>query len=53
MVLIYVNNALYFYKNKQAMISLKEEMVNKGMMFREEDSVAGYLGVHIDQRAYK
>jgi len=24
-------------------------MVNEVMLFREEDSVAGYLGVHIDR----
>ena len=25
-------------------------MVDKGILFREEDSIAGYLGVHIDRK---
>ena len=45
--LIYVDDALLFYKNKTAMESLTLKMKNDGMLFREEDSVAGYLGVHI------
>ena len=48
--LIYVDAALLFYKNKAAMESLKQRMRNNGMLFRDEDSVAGYLGVHIDRR---
>ena len=32
------------------MESLKLKMKNNGMLFCKEDSVAGYLGVHIDQR---
>ena len=52
-VLIYVDDALYFYKDKQAMTDLKAKMVNEGMLFREEDSVTGYLGVHIDRRPDK
>ena len=49
-VLIYMDNALYFYKDKLATSDLKGKMVDEGMLFREEDSVAGYLGVHIDQK---
>ena len=48
--LIYVDDALLFYKNKSAMESLKLKMKNNGMLFRKEDSVAGYLGVHINRR---
>ena len=48
--LIYVDDALLFYKNKTAMESLTLKMKNDGMLFREEDSVASYLGVHIDRR---
>ena len=46
-VLVYVDKALYFFKDKEAMLDLKIKMVDEGMLFREEDSVAGYLGVHI------
>ena len=41
--LIYVDDALLFYKNKLAMESLKLKMKNDGMLFFKEDSVAGYL----------
>ena len=51
-ILIYVDNALYFYKDKLAISKLREKIINEGMLFREEDSVAGYLGLHIDQRKY-
>ena len=47
---IYVDDALLFYKNKTAMESLTLKMKNDGMLLHEEDSVAGYLGVHIDRR---
>ena len=49
-VLIYVDDALYFYKDKLAISDLKGKMVDEGMLFREEDSVAGYLGVYIDRK---
>ena len=49
-VLIYVDDALYFCKDKHAMEELKIKMVDKGMLFKEEDSVAGYLGVHFDPK---
>ena len=32
------------------MKALKQKLKNKWTLFREEDSVAGYLEVHIDQR---
>ena len=32
------------------MEELKIKMADKGMLFRKEDSVAGYLGVHIDHK---
>ena len=40
--LIYVDDALLFYKNKMAMESLKQKMRDDGMLFCKEDSVAGY-----------
>jgi hypothetical protein len=48
--LIYVDDALLFYKNKEAIDSLVNKMKQEKMLFREEESVAGYLGVHIDRR---
>ena len=48
--LVYVDDVLLFYKSKQAMELLKQKMRDEGMLFREEDSVAGYLEVHIDCR---
>jgi hypothetical protein len=48
--LIYVDDALLFYKNKLAMATLVDKMKAEGMLFREEESVAGYLGVHIDRK---
>ena len=48
--LTYVDDNLYFFKNKNAMLRLKQQMENHKMLFREEESVAGYLGVHIDRR---
>jgi hypothetical protein len=48
--LIYVDDALLFYKDKQSIITLTDKMKSQGMLFREEESVAGYLGVHIDRR---
>lgn len=46
-VFIYVDNTLYFYKDKLAIAGLKEKIVNEGMLSCKNDSVAGYLGVHI------
>jgi hypothetical protein len=48
--LIYVDDALLFYKDKQSINILTDKMKLEGMLFREEESVAGYLGVHIDRR---
>jgi hypothetical protein len=48
--LIYVDDALLFYKNKTSIGILTNKMKQEGMLFREEESVAGYLGVHIDRR---
>ena len=47
-VLTYVDNALYYYKDKLAISDLKGKIVDKGIYIREENSVAGYLCVHID-----
>jgi hypothetical protein len=47
---IYVDDALLFYKDKESIITLTNKMKQEGMLFREEESVAGYLGVHIDRR---
>ena len=43
-----MDDAHYFYKDKLAISDLKGKMVDKEVLFRKEDSVAGYLGVHID-----
>jgi hypothetical protein len=48
--LIYVDDALLFYKDKESINALVNKMKQEGMLFREEESVAGYLGVHIDRR---
>ena len=48
--LIYVDDALLFYKSPQAIESLKQKMRDDGMLFCDEDSVAGYLGVHMDRQ---
>jgi hypothetical protein len=45
-----VDDALLFYKNKQFIHTLTDKLKLEGMLFREEESVAGYLGVHIDRR---
>jgi hypothetical protein len=45
-----VDDALLFYKNKTSINILTNKMKQEGMLFREEESVAGYLGVHIDRR---
>jgi hypothetical protein len=47
--LIYVDDALLFYKNKTSIDILTNKMKQEGMLFREEESVAGYLGVHINR----
>jgi hypothetical protein len=48
--LIYVDDALLFYKDKESIDILVNKMKQERMLFREEESVAGYLGVHIDRR---
>jgi hypothetical protein len=48
--LIYVDDALLFYKDKKSIDELTNKMKQEKMLFREEESVAGYLGVHIDRR---
>jgi hypothetical protein len=48
--LIYVDDALLFYKDKASITALVNKMKQEGMIFREEESVAGYLGVHIDRK---
>jgi hypothetical protein len=48
--LIYVDDALLFYKDKASINALTSKMKLEGMLFREEESVAGYLSIHIDRR---
>ena len=48
--LIYVDDALFFYKDAAAIDRLTQAMKKDNILFREEDSVAGYLGVHIDRK---
>ena len=45
--LIYVDDALLFYKNKSAVDNLTDKMTEQQIQFREEEDVAGFLGVHI------
>jgi hypothetical protein len=45
-----VNDALLFYKSKTSIDTLINKMKQEGMLFCEEESVAGYLGVHIDRQ---
>jgi hypothetical protein len=48
--LIYVDDALLFYKDKSSITTLVNKMKQEGMLFREEESITGYLGVHIDRK---
>ena len=48
--LIYVDDALFFYKDAAAIDRLTKKMIADHIQFREEDSVAGYLGVLIDRK---
>ena len=48
--LIYVDDALLFYKDAAAVDRLTRAMENDDMLFREEATVAGFLGVHIDRK---
>ena len=49
--LIYVEDALLFYKDATAIDELKRRMNEENVPFREEEDVAGFLGVHIDRRS--
>ena len=48
--LIYVDDALLFYKDKAAVDQLTAKMTAENIHFREEEDVAGFLGVHIDRK---
>lgn len=48
--LIYVDDALLFYKDSAAVDRLTTKMTKEHIQFREEEDVAGYLGVHIDRK---
>ena len=50
MILIYVDDALVFFRNKDTSKKLFAEMRSKGLSFEVEDSVAGFLGVHIERK---
>lgn len=47
--LIYVDDALLFYKDATAVTRLTNKMDNLKIQFREEEDVAGFLGVHIER----
>ena len=51
--LIYCDDCLLFYKNKEAAERLTSKMKEENIDFREEDDVAGFLGVHIDRKTDK
>ena len=46
----YIDDNLYYAKNKEAMERIKLAMEREQILFQEEESVAGYLCVHIDRR---
>lgn len=48
--LIYVDDALLFYRDPEAVERLKRRMDEEEVAFREEEDVAGFLGVHIERR---
>ena len=48
--LIYVDDALLFYKDKEAVEKLMKRMKEEEIQFREEEDVAGFLGVHIERK---
>ena len=48
--LIYVDDALFFYKDPNAVSELTQKMKDSHIQFREEEDVAGFLGVHIGHR---
>jgi hypothetical protein len=48
--LIYVDDALLFYRNKTSIDLLTNKMKQEGILFREEESVDGYLGIPIDRQ---
>ena len=47
--LIYVDDALFVYREESDIEALTVAMKRKKMIFEVEDDVAGYLGVHIDR----
>ena len=47
--LIYVDDALLVYENERAVDDLTNKMKKMGILFEEEDDVAGHLGVLIDR----
>lgn len=48
--LIYVDDALLFYKDKSAADLLTDKMARQQIQFQEEEDVAGFKGAHIDHR---
>ena len=48
--LIYVDDALLFYRDSAAVDQLTSRMEAENIQFREEEDVAGFLGVHIDHQ---
>ena len=48
--LLYVDDALFFYKNAAAVDRLTKSMEDDEMLLREEATVARFIGVHIDRK---
>ena len=48
--LIYVDDVLFFYKDAAVIDRLTQAMKKDDIMFREEDSVDGCLGVLVDRK---
>ena len=47
--LLYGDDLIFVYHNQAHMYDLVEQMRHKKMLFKEENNMAGFLGVHIDR----
>jgi len=45
----YVDDSIFVYRNQAHMNDLVERIGKLGMLFNEENDMAGFLGVHIDR----
>ena len=47
--LLYVDDSIFVYRHQEHMDDLVKRMDKAGMLFNEEDDIAGFLGVHLDR----